>query len=249
MRILSQTHPAHAAALSGIGSLGDDSTTLANLGFTQDQINQIITAHNDCSLSEQGYQGILQGQVNPPSMLQAWLDSDPGCPPGAEGPSSVAGATGAGVPTGSTVTYVSTWSTSIQAGENPPSIIQAVAQTLAGQGLTVTGSDIVSQASWASGLVHTSWPFTVNLQIHVGDAGHAQASDVGQIVDHAAYQITGVMPTGTQASLTYSAPAGGGGGGGGGSALNMTAFFEQNAPWLLLGLGAVLLLPALIERR
>lgn len=84
MRIFNQTHPAHAAALSGIRSLGDattaeqtDRATLSMIGFNPQQVDQIISFHDSGALSDDGYQQLLSGTVAPP-MLADFLNADLG---------------------------------------------------------------------------------------------------------------------------------------------------------------------------
>jgi hypothetical protein len=55
-----------------LGWLGDDNTTLENLGFNGAQINQIVSAYQSGTLSPTGYQAIMQGQVGP-AQLQDFL--------------------------------------------------------------------------------------------------------------------------------------------------------------------------------
>jgi hypothetical protein len=78
-RQMNQTSPARAAALSGIGTLGDDTATLATIGFDPSQIAQIVSAHNSGALSDAGYQQLVSGTVDP-SQLAAFLDADLGAP-------------------------------------------------------------------------------------------------------------------------------------------------------------------------
>jgi hypothetical protein len=92
--------------------------------------------------------------------------------------------------------------------------------------------------------------------LQVTDAGHAQASDVAQLVNHAVYQVTGNMPTQSSAAL---AGVGGGGlpssqvgqpGGAGPPSPpgSIGAFLEQNMTTLLFALGAIVLLPAVVKK-
>src|SRR5215475_6320698 len=78
-RLIGATTPAHAAALSGIGSLGDDTSTLANYGFTSAEIAQITSAHQSGALSDAGYQQLVSGTVDP-SQLGDFLAADLGAP-------------------------------------------------------------------------------------------------------------------------------------------------------------------------
>jgi hypothetical protein len=48
-----------------LGWLGDDNTTLENLGFNGSQISQITSAYQSGTLSASGYAAIMQGQVGP----------------------------------------------------------------------------------------------------------------------------------------------------------------------------------------
>jgi hypothetical protein len=76
-RLLGATKPAHAAALSGIGSLGDDTTTLIHLGFTSAQVAQINSAHESGALSDAGYNALISGFITPADLAD-FLAADPG---------------------------------------------------------------------------------------------------------------------------------------------------------------------------
>jgi hypothetical protein len=64
-----------------LGWLGDDTSTLIALGFDDQEVAQITSAHQSCSLSPQGYSYLLTGAVDP-STLANFLANDPGCAPG-----------------------------------------------------------------------------------------------------------------------------------------------------------------------
>jgi hypothetical protein len=79
-RLMGATSPARAAALSGIGTLGDDTATLATIGFSQAQIAQILSAHQSGALSDASYQELVSGNVDP-ATLSDFLAADIGAPP------------------------------------------------------------------------------------------------------------------------------------------------------------------------
>lgn len=92
-RLFGATRPAEAAAMGGVGSLGDpaawthpytglgalgdDAATLASIGFTAAQISQIMAAHQSGALSDGGYQALVSGYIAP-NDLAAFLESDVG---------------------------------------------------------------------------------------------------------------------------------------------------------------------------
>jgi hypothetical protein len=60
-----------------LGWLGDDSSTLTDLGFSATQIAQIETAHASGALSDSGYNQIVSGNV-PPQNVADFMAADPG---------------------------------------------------------------------------------------------------------------------------------------------------------------------------
>jgi hypothetical protein len=60
-----------------LGWLGDDNSTLEHLGFSQLEINQIVSSFHAGTLSSGGYQAILGGQVGP-AQLADFLAANPG---------------------------------------------------------------------------------------------------------------------------------------------------------------------------
>lgn len=63
----------------GLGVLGDDTSTLMDLGFNSLQIQQIISAHQSGALSDIGYQDLVNGGVSPDGLAD-FMAADPGAP-------------------------------------------------------------------------------------------------------------------------------------------------------------------------
>lgn len=70
-------HPIVAWNGRGLGSLGDDSSTLLDLGFNSAQIQQIMSAHQSGALSDGGYQALVSGFVSPDDLAD-FMAADPG---------------------------------------------------------------------------------------------------------------------------------------------------------------------------
>lgn len=232
-RIFGNRNPAGAARLSG---LGDDSTTMADLGFSPGQIQQILQARATGALSDNGFLFLLQGGV-PTTDLDNFLNQDIGAPEGGSAGTAPAQAAAA-IPTGSILVYNATIDTHFWSNES--AIVAGIAGALSQVGIQIIGQSTGS----ASGLGN----FTVQLQLQVTGSGFTLPQDARSIVDHAIYVQTGKMPLSSGAHLVstpntpgVSAPPG--------SAQSLTAWFEQNASWLFLGIGALVLLPSLIGRR
>lgn len=229
-RMMRQTHPAHAAALSGIGSLGDDSATLANVGFSSAQISQILSAYQSGALSDGGYQALVSGFVDP-SQLEDFLAADPGAA-ATSGAASVAG-----IPTGASLVYQAT--IGAQLFTNPSTRLGAIAGALANSGIQVVGT-----SSSAAGLSAV----TVQLQLEISGAGFAKAQDVQSIVDHAFYVQDGQMPQASSISVT-GLPGGTGGAVSAGTiGSSLASFFEQNMTTILLGIAAIVVLPQIARK-
>lgn len=62
-----------------LGSLGDDSATLADVGFSPAQITTILQAHASGALSDTGYNQLVSGNVDP-AALTDFLGADVGAP-------------------------------------------------------------------------------------------------------------------------------------------------------------------------
>jgi len=233
---------AHRGGLSGMGAMGDDSATMASLGFSSAQVAQILAAHSDGSLSDNGYLFLLQGGV-PVGDLANFLAQDPGAD--SSGSAAASSSASAGVPAGATVTYQGPWVTTNT--QNANGILAGVINNLASAGLKVLGTSLNAGLLANVSLLHLAEPgqqFGVTLQLQVTGSGFASANDVASIVDHQVYVASGVMPRGSSATVTA-----GGTTPGGTPATSLAAWFEQNASWIFLGVGAVVLLPSLIGGR
>jgi hypothetical protein len=223
-----------------MGMMGDDSATIASLGFSPAQVAQILAAHGDGSLSDQGYSFLLDGGV-PVGQLADFLAQDPGAS-GAPAPTTSAAA--AGVPNGAMLTYTGSWVTT--KFQNANSILAGVINNLPSNGVRVLNSSLQAGILANVSLLHLAEPgqqFEVTLQLQVAGPGFAQASDVAAIVDHQVYVASGVMPRGSSAQVSSGSAAGSPAGAG-----QFATWLEQNAGMLLLGIAGIFVLPALVKK-
>jgi hypothetical protein len=157
------------------------------------------------------------------------------------------------VPDGAIVVYTGTWVPHGMQGATE--IIGRVSNILAGEGLSVRS---VSSSPYAFLKDNT---VNVKLTIQVANGmGYSAPSDVASIVDNAAWQVTGSMPLASSISSVQvpggpPAPTGqpeipNTGSGSGEQPppppTDFTTWLEQNALWLGLGIGALVLLPKLL---
>jgi hypothetical protein len=157
---------------------------------------------------------------------------------------------GAGVPDQSIVAYSGQWMTDFSS--SPQDVLNQVSSALGSDGLNVIRSSIsTSLASTAeAALTGSGTLFGISLSIRVNNGmGFAQATDVASIVNHEVYQATGHMPAsstaaiqalpGTPEATDAMKPKLPG---------DFTTWIENNATWLLLGVGAILVLPQLVKK-
>jgi len=164
--------------------------------------------------------------------------------PAPAGPSTPAGA-----PTGSYLLYTGNWSVTLTQSMN--SIIAAVRAAIAGYGLQVGNVNCPACSSVTPSSVLASagiQSFQVQLQILVTGTGFAQPSDAGSIVDHAFYTVTGKMPTSSSTTVQQlPGVAGAAGVPPAAPSQSITSWLEQNALWIGLGIGAIVLVPRLMR--
>ena len=161
------------------------------------------------------------------------------------------GALGDMVPDGSIAVYTGTW---VPHGtQGATEVLGLVSSILAGEGLSVRS---VSSSPYRF-LINNSVNVKLTIQVSNG-MGYNQPSDIAGIVDNAAWQITGTMPLASSIS-SVQAPGGsptptgqpevpntGTGSAGQQPPPDLTTWLEQNALWLGLGVGALVLLPKLL---
>lgn len=238
-RLMAGTSPARAAALSGIGSLGQ------NICLDQSQ-NTIPCNDPSCTYGDCGASGaqLTSGPLCLDQNQNQIACSDPNCtygdcvsapmPPGAG-----AAAPAAGVPTGTTLVYQAV--VGARLFYDPSKMLSAVNGALANQGISVTAS-----TSSMAGLSAVNYQLT----LLITGAGFGKAQDVKAIIDGAFYQQMGQMPQSSNITVT-GMPAGTPGAQGATQpppTQSMTAFIEQNMTTILLGLGALVLLPAIVKK-
>ena len=154
------------------------------------------------------------------------------------------------VPDQSIVNYSGQWTSDFSS--SPQDVLNQVSGALAGDGLVVVNSNITAslanQAEAALALSGTVFGVALTIRVNNGQ-GYAKPADVASIVNHEVYQATGQMPVSSTAALTAmpgtpgadaatrpNAPG------------SFTAWLEQNAAMLLLGLAGVFVLPALVKK-
>lgn len=168
------------------------------------------------------------------------------------------GALGDMVPDQAVVTYQGTWQNyDISATTG---VLQAVISALNKDGLTVRNS---STNQGVLGGIEASLGFgttnvTLQLQVNNGQ-GFADPNDIISIVRHEVYVASGQFPLadsiptvqtpGSSAPTATGQPPVTGAPPLPGQSIDMSAWLENNAPLLLLGVGAVLLLPMLMGGR
>jgi len=165
------------------------------------------------------------------------------------------GALGTAALDGSVVNYNGTWQST--ATQSPQDVINAVTSILLSEGLQVTKSS--SNAGMLANTklfgVAEEQTFNVSLQIFVntGQGGFGDANDVVGMIANAVWQVTQKMPLAGTAPTVIppggGAPLGTGQPPGPGSDQQTTDFatwFEQNALWIGLGIGALVLLPKVL---
>ncbi len=179
------------------------------------------------------------------------------------------GMMGAMVPNASVVTYQGTWSNTSQ-NDDPNSILQAVLAALTVDGFSIRTSSLGGGSSIPGVTVAEDWlftqmPFTVTIQLQVNNGqGFSDPNDIISIVRHEVYVATGQFPSadsiptmqtpdptqpgGLAAPVGTGQPTVAGAPPPPGSASTFTAWLEQNAMWIGLGLAAVVLGPALMEK-
>lgn len=164
---------------------------------------------------------------------------------------AVLGFLGDMVPDQSIVTYTGTWQP--HGTQGATDIISQVGNILAGEGLAVRS---VSSSPYRF-LLNNTVNVKLSIQIENG-MGFGQPSDIASVVDNAAWQVTGSMPLASSIS-SVAAPSGpavptgepeipntGAGSAGQQPPPDLTTWFEQNALWIALGVGALVLAPKLL---
>jgi hypothetical protein len=150
------------------------------------------------------------------------------------------------VPNGSIVQYTGTWATDIST--TPGAVLAQVVSALRSDGFNVLAS---SESGGLMGELFTG-SFTATIQLQVSNGmGFSQPADIAAIVDHEAYVASGVMPSGSGASVVSlpgstpgalppgALPAG---------ATDWSAWFQQNASWIGLGILGIFIVPKVLER-
>jgi hypothetical protein len=166
---------------------------------------------------------------------------------------AVLGFLGDMVPDQSVVTYTGTW---VPHGtQGATEVLTQVSAILAGEGLAVRS---VSSSAYRF-LVNNTVNVKLTIQVANG-MGYGAPADIASIVDNAAYQVTGAMPLASSISSVQvpgGAPpvatgqpeipnTGSGSGAQPPQPVDFTTWIEQNALWLALGIGALVVLPKVL---
>jgi hypothetical protein len=170
------------------------------------------------------------------------------------------GALGDMVPDQSVVTYQGTWQNT--ATQTANAVLQAVSAALTQDGFAVRNATLVPLSGIANALnlqqtsvlgLAEELTFNVTLQLQVNNGqGFADPNDIISIVRHEVYVATGQfpsadsIPTVQTPGATAPTPTGQPNVAGAPPPPGQTdwsAWFEQNAPWIALGVGALVLIP------
>lgn len=165
------------------------------------------------------------------------------------------------VPDGSIVTYQGEW-TSTQT-QNATDVVNAIVAGINSNG-SLAVRNVSADVGTMASIAESSWPyplyaapFKVTLQIQVTNGqGFGQPSHIASIVDHYVYQITGSMPLSSSVptvqvpNSSTPTPTGQPGVVGapppGAATTDLTTWLEQNAFWIALGVGALVVLPKIL---
>src|SRR5208282_3780565 len=148
------------------------------------------------------------------------------------------------VPNGAVVQYQGQWATTVDT--TPDGQLAAVVAALQADGFHIVSSS--ETGGFWSELLFGGNGFTATITLQVANGmGFAQPSDIAAIVDHEAFTASGIMPSGSAASvisLPNSTP---------GVSLPATptdwgTWLQQNALWIGLGLVGVVILPEILEK-
>ncbi len=158
---------------------------------------------------------------------------------------------GAMVPDQTVLNYVGTWTIPIEfSNPSASDIVNVVTAALENDGIEVRSSSNTAG--------YLSSTFTANLQLQVNNGmGFSDPNDVISIVRHEVFVATGSFPT-SDSIPTMQTPGAAGpvatgqpspALGPGAAPLNFTAWIEQNAAMIGIGVAALVLLPMVLGRR
>jgi hypothetical protein len=98
-------------------------------------------------------------------------------------------------------------------------------------------------------ILATDTPFTIQLTLRVTGSGFRTPQDAVSNVEHIVQQLTGNMPQGGISSLVSGGTGTFGAGAGAGAGTpQWETFLEQNMTTIMLGLAAIVVLPALVKK-
>lgn len=176
------------------------------------------------------------------------------------------GALGDMVPDQSVLTYQGTWQNTLT--QTAQVVLQKVIAALTQDGFNVRNSSLSPLSSVANFLdlqntavlgLAEQITFNVTLQLQVNNGqGFSDPNDIISIVRHEVYVATGAFPSadsiptvqtpGAAAPVATGQPPVTGAPPAPGLTTDWTTWLEQNGSWIALGLGALVLLPALMKR-
>ncbi len=177
------------------------------------------------------------------------------------------GMMGAMVPDQSVVTYQGTWQNNFSGNSatqtSPQVILQAVMQALGQDGFAVRNSQISTSGVASYVGLEDTFQVTMQLQVNNGQ-GFADPNDIISVIRHEVYVASGYFPQadsiptmqtpdptqpgGLAAPVGTGQPTVAGAPPPPGSSTSITAWLEQNAAWVGLGLAALVLGPVLMEK-
>jgi hypothetical protein len=181
----------------------------------------------------------------------------------------------AGVPDGSIVTYRGTWTSVFNTGQgykqmgDPQSLVDGVVAAINADGaLAVLQQPQGLSSGWGAveGALGVQKPFAVTLTVQVTNGqGFGSVNDLISIINHYVYAVSGLMPQ--SGAVTNVRPPSDPGAGAGSpdfqtagidpttglpygvqpqQPTDFATWFEQNALWIGLGIGALVLLPKVL---
>lgn len=150
----------------------------------------------------------------------------------------------ASVPPGALLTYVGTWRTTWTMRSDE--VIGEVVARLAQSGLPARSSDY-KNSSLLTNVSITPQNFDVTIVVQAS-GGFAKIQDAISIIDHTVNEVTGLFPLSSSVPLMNGQPTGMPGNPSGPNSATWSAWLQDNAGIIGVGLAAVLLSVALVKK-
>jgi len=213
-------------------TLGDVSTSMKNAAVTAGIDTNDIDLLDSVGATDQDFSDLINGNTTLTALYAKYgvTISTPATGTGTS-PTSAPTST-AQVPGGSTLLYTANWSAGVgNLSESPTSVLSELGSALAAHGMSVVNGQATS-----------SGPIHYGIQVTVLDTiGNALLSDARSILDALMHQIVGNNVTGTNLSL-ISSPGQSTAAGASLPASDPVTWLEDNALYIALGIGGLVLL-------